>query len=276
MMKAVVSRGRTPAARALRRHSSCAIWRALPLARQRRLSQPAQRHRRAVGFEAQLVSLAAAVGGGAGDAGDLSRDEASDLAARAGRHFHQRHRQAVDPRPVARLQQHAIDRELEQIVLRPRRTLAGERDDMALVGGIVEHDDEFGTAAQGVEIRHRLAGVAASGNVDVAAGAGHQRVQIDIVDRAGRGECRPTGDRDRNQPREKGCHAGSIENAAGRQVHGSASPICIISATGENEHKCGRGKRTEAKSARQPPIWLHDQICGPDSVTSRSARKILL
>ncbi|MFN5666337.1 MAG: hypothetical protein ACK47P_03720, partial [Bradyrhizobium sp.] len=51
---------------------------------------------------------------------------------------------------VDRMLLKSSDRELEQIVLGALGALAGERDDVALVGGIVEHHGEFGAAAQRV------------------------------------------------------------------------------------------------------------------------------
>src|SRR5947209_5465893 len=63
---------------------------------ERGLPDPAQRHRLAVGDKLQFVFLAVFGGRRAGDAGDLARRDDAELAAGAGRGFHQRHRQAID------------------------------------------------------------------------------------------------------------------------------------------------------------------------------------
>ncbi len=97
----------------------CDLARPLPFGRQRRLPQArANVIRRAVRLEAQLVFLAALVAVAAQVIVDTCRvTKHSDLTAGAGRHLDQRHRQTIDARAIARLQQHAVDRKLEQIVL---------------------------------------------------------------------------------------------------------------------------------------------------------------
>src|SRR5579864_7984146 len=87
-------------------------WRAALLAlpadgRCGRIDAP-HRDRRAVGFKAQVVSLAAPVGRRTDDAGDLERGEIAELHAPSGRLHHRRYRQAIGLWLAFRVEQHPV------------------------------------------------------------------------------------------------------------------------------------------------------------------------
>ncbi len=77
-------------------------------------------------------------------------------------------------------QQHAVDGQHVEILLGPAAIFAGEGDDMAVVGGIVERDGEIGAAFLAVEIGDDLAAEIAARDLQRAALAGHQRIEIDV------------------------------------------------------------------------------------------------
>src|SRR5262249_14081988 len=98
--------------------------------------------RLAVGLELQLVGLAGFVGPGAGARLDLVPRGAAGVLARPPRRLAPRPAHAVDQRAVPGIEQHLIDGQLVEIVLVAARLVARERDDAALVGGIVDGDGE--------------------------------------------------------------------------------------------------------------------------------------
>jgi len=76
-------------------------------------------------------------------------------------------RQAIDLGPVLGIEQHAVDLQFVDIVLLPAAFFAGERDDVAGIPGVVEHDGEMRAALLAMKIGHRLAAEIAAGDFNV-------------------------------------------------------------------------------------------------------------
>jgi hypothetical protein len=67
-----------------------------------------------------------------------------------------------------------------EVLFCPAAIFAGEGDDVAVVGGIVDCDGEVGAALLAVEIADDLAAEIAARDFQRVALARHQRVEIDV------------------------------------------------------------------------------------------------
>jgi hypothetical protein len=95
--------------------------------------------------------------------------------------FDERYRQAIHLRPVLGIQKHPIDRQFIEILIGSTSAIRpGERDDVVVVGGIIERNGEIGSSVGAVGPRNGLACEIAACNVKDAAPARHQREQIRI------------------------------------------------------------------------------------------------
>ncbi len=121
----------------------------VPFQRQRGSPDPPHCHGRTVGFELQFILFAIFIQRRTGDAGN-SRGESSELLACSTRKFNERHRQAIDLRPVLGVQQHPVDLQFV-FILFPPAIFTGKRNDMTTVGWIVERNHKICAALFGLE-----------------------------------------------------------------------------------------------------------------------------
>ena len=78
------------------------------------------------------------------------------------------------------IQEHPVDRQFVQILIGTPATRPGERDNVVVVGGVVERNGEIGPAVGAVSPSNGPACENAAGNVEDAALARHQCEQIGV------------------------------------------------------------------------------------------------
>src|SRR6516225_4066644 len=148
--------------------------------RRRRRANPPQRNWRSVGLEGELIMLAASIRGRARNGGDLAAGEISDLAAYAVGSLDRRHGQAIYLRPILGVELHPIDRQHVQVFLAAVTIFARERNDVTLVGGIVERNREARPSLLAVKEGDDLARETVAGDPERFAVPGHQGIEIDV------------------------------------------------------------------------------------------------
>jgi len=123
--------------------------------------------------------LTASIRSRARNRGDLAAGELSDLAAYAVGSLDRRHGQAIDLRPVLGVEFHPVDRQHVQVFLTALAIFARERNDVTLVGGIIERHREAGPSLLAVKEGDDLAREIVAGDLERFAVPGHQGIEID-------------------------------------------------------------------------------------------------